>query len=533
MTVQRRRPHRVLIGLPLLVAMVVAVIVPASSAVASHKPRITISNVAFAVGQVDVTDGFASVALTWAVADTSPTATQIRGTVTIQQFVGSRQVGPDHTVRYALFFEWPALVSAEPGSTVANSTYRYEFLVPQYGSATNRTWRVTRVTAEDDAGLTKRVSGDVARLAATGLVDTTAPTILFMIKTDTPDPIFDSGAGVTLRYMLRIDEPESGFWKGRVVFAGPGGARVTVPLRLVDRGEPWPYCGDSPVFVLSDVECTIALVVPAGSPSGTWTITSVVLTSTAEVTARAADADPIPIRVTRNDRVSATDFALTPTNVDNWRQPATLTLSLRPTAAQGGLARVEVHTSCWPLTNAPTIAPDGTASIEIQMPTFMRRCDIEGIQLTDGAGNIAVYGTPFGAPALGLVATTTPDTTPPVATAVSMTQTVRLTSDTSPIGVDVTVDDTTGAPINGYSVTFYSTATQASVGGGHGGTTTGPDGVVGMTAHVGGLPAGTYIAGFTLTDAAGQNAFYGYPYGTNPNVRPTPGGPLILTVVEG
>jgi hypothetical protein len=517
----------------LVAAIAAAIMTPANSAGAAHNPRITISNVAFAVDQVDVTTGWSYVDLTWAIADTSPTATQIKGTVTIKEYVGQRAVGPEQTVRYSLVPEWPALVSAEPGSTVASSTYRYEFLVPQYGSATNRTWRVTRITAEDDTGLIRRLGGDVARLAATGLVDTTAPTIFFMIKTDTPEPIFDSGSGVTLRYNLRIDEPESGFWKGRVVFAGPGGARVTVPLRLVDRGEPWPYCGDSPVFVLSDVECTIALTVPAGSPSGTWRITSVVLTNTAEITAPAADADPIPIRVTRNDRVSATDFALVPTNVDNWRENAPLTLRLRPTAAQGGLARVAVHTSCWAVSDTPTFATDGTASVEFVMPTFLRRCDFEGILLTDGAGNIAVYGTVYGAPALDLVATTTPDTTPPVATAVSMTQTVRLASDTSPIGVHATVDDTTGAPINRYSVTFYSTATQASVGGGSGGISTGSDGVVGMTAHVGRLPVGTYIAGFTLTDAADHNAFYGYPYGSNPNVQPMPGGPLILTVVEG
>jgi len=102
-----------------------------------------------------------------------------------------------------------------------------------------------------------------------GLVDTTAPRVLDVPdRRKPPTPMFDGGAGATLRYLMSIDEPESGFWKGRVIFSGPGGARITVPLGLEDRGGPFPFCGDQEVVVTSAVACDVVLNVPAGSPSG-------------------------------------------------------------------------------------------------------------------------------------------------------------------------------------------------------------------------------------------------------------------------
>jgi hypothetical protein len=54
--------------------------------------------------------------------------------------------------------------------------------------------------------------------------------------------------------------------------------------------------------------------------------------------------------------------------------------------------------------------------------------------------------------------------------------------------------------------------------------------MVHLLASVGSLQVGTYTAGFTLDDAAGNSAQYGYPNGVG---NPVPGGPLVLTVIDG
>ena len=406
--VSTRRP--VLLFVTLLAA-VFALVVPAGSALAAERSRITISNVSWSTNAVDVTSGPTSVSLTWAVTDTNAAATQLTGTVLIQQYVGDSAVGPALPVKFAVSIDDPALVYADPGSTAQSSTYRYDFFVLQYGAAEHHTWRVTKVTAADNAGTAKNLGGgDVARLEVTGLVDTTAPRVLDVAKTaETPTPMFDSGAGVTLRYIMFIDEPESGFWKGRVTFSGPGGARITVPLRLEDHGGPFPFCGDQEVVVTSSVVCDVVLNVPAGSPSGTWSIAAVVLTNSVEVSERYLDANPNPVQVTRNDVLSASDFSLTPTEVDNRFEDAILTLSMQTSGVHDGLPFVNVESSiCGQLGFTPTLSADGTATVQLQFPTFARLCTVNAIWMVDGAGNVAVYGTSHNAPPLDLSAHTVP-----------------------------------------------------------------------------------------------------------------------------
>ena len=89
--VSTRRP--VLLFVTLLAA-VFALVVPAGSALAAERSRITISNVSWSTNAVDVTSGPTSVSLTWDVTDTSAVATQLTGTVLIQQYVGDSAVGP-------------------------------------------------------------------------------------------------------------------------------------------------------------------------------------------------------------------------------------------------------------------------------------------------------------------------------------------------------------------------------------------------------------------------------------------------------
>lgn len=525
-----RIARRTLLAGALAIAGGLGVSAPAAAAPAAS---IDVPSVAFGAQRVDVTAGMTSVALSWTVTDTSGTASQVRGAVTVQQYIGGDPVGYPVVVRYSLNPEWPALVFGGPGSTVARSNYSYQLQVPQYAGSAKRTWRVTQITASDNQGGSDRAErgdGGLAQLQVTGLVDSTAPTIGFFLRDySQPDVIFDDGSGVTLNYSLEVNDPESGFWKGSITLRGAANTQVTAPIQLVDNGGG-PQCGQTPMFDPTDVWCDLQVKLPVGSPSGTWSVASIRLTDNAGVSHTYTDMSPEPFVVTRNDILSASGFALSPSQVDNWRESQTLRLSMVPAGVRGGLTTVIVRADeCDATAQTPEIGADGTAAIPVEFFYFTRRCQVNGIELIDGAGDVAVYGSYFAAPPLNLTATTTPDTTPPVALAATLSQTVRLTSDTNSIGVDVTVDDTTGSPIDAFSVTLYNAA-GVSVGGGDGGISTGPDGMVHLSAFVRQLPVGTYTAGFTLYDTADNQANYGYPGG---HTMPAPSGPLVLTVIDG
>ncbi|WP_319459142.1 hypothetical protein [Micromonospora sp. RTP1Z1] len=504
-------------------------------AAAASTPRITFSAISFSADQVDTTAGPGTVNLTWTVADTSSTATQVHGVTWLQRFVGTTPVGPELPVHYSLSTDATALVYATSG-TARSSTYSYEFVVPQYGPAVAATWRVTRITGQDDKGTTGTISGKAlakydADLAVTELADSTAPELdQFGRKGQQPDAVYDDGSGVKLHYALAATDPESGFWKADVVLAGPGGARVTTPVTLTYTGEYAPYCGPSQVWDINYyVFCEdVAAELPAGSPSGTWIVDKLVLADRAGNTRELTDVPESPIRVTRNDVLSGTDFALTPAEVDNWREERTLTLSVRPVGALGGVASLTAQAQgCFPATTTPTVAADGTASIPVRMLTTSGRCQITGLVLTDGAGNAAVYGSDYAAPALDLTATRVADTTGPVISSARLSQTTASASNLPyAIGVYVTVTDTTGAPVDGMSVTMYD-AEGRSVSGGYGGVSPLPTGEYTGTIRTNGLAPGTYTVGVTLTDAAGNSTLIGYPNGAG---NPAPNGPLVFTV---
>lgn len=235
-----------------------------------------------------------------------------------------------------------------------------------------------------------------------------------------------------------------------------------------------------------------------------------------------------PIRVTRNDVLSGTGFALTPAEVDNWREDQTLTLSVRPVGAQGAVTSLAATgQGCHPATTEPTVAADGTASIPVRMLTISGRCQITGLVLTDGAGNTAVYGSYYAAPALDLTATRVADTTGPVISSARLSPTTASASNLPySIAVYATVADTTGAPVQSMSVTMYD-ADGHPVSGSYGGVSPLPTGEYVDTIRTDSLVPGTYTVGVTLTDAAGNSTLIGYPNGAG---NPPPNGPLVFTV---
>jgi hypothetical protein len=340
-----------------------------------------------------------------------------------------------------------------------------------------------------------------------------------------------SGSGADLNYQLFITDAEAGFWKGRLRLSGPGGAQAVADIVLEDRGA-LQVCGETPVFDTHVVLCDVTVSLPVNSPTGAWSVSAVELTDNVGNSTSLTDVPAMPVQVTRNDVLSASGFAVDPAEVDNWREFQTVTLSLTPAGAHDGLTTMTVRGNrCFASTSTPTLHPDGTASVPVIMPTRVSECRITGIELVDDAGNIALYGSLFSAPDPGLVITRIPDpTAPQVLTAALTDTTIAESEQPVRIGVNVTVDASSGAPVSAFSVTLYDSQ-GASVGGASGGIHEEPGGVLHLQViTVSGLAPGVYTAGFTLYGDADNFAQYGYPGGVG---LPVPGGPLELTITPG
>ena len=537
MSAHHTRPLPGRIGRLLVVALSAALaagaaLVAGSAGASAVGTVFNFARISFEPPTVDARSGTATAKLRWTVLDNDPAATQVRGSVHLQQFtVAGVAVGPETVVRYALTSDGVATVLAESGDA-QSSRYAYDFAVPQYGPTTQATWRLVRITASDDRGNTR--TEDLRRgsgvLGVTELVDSTAPEMLINLHTDQPDAEFDDGSGAGLTYRLFISDQEAGFWKGRLRLSGPGGAQATEDI-VIREGAAFLLCGDMPVFDIHNFVCNVTVTLPANSPSGTWSVAAVELTDNAGNSTTRTDLPELPVYVTRNDVLFATGFTLDPTETDNWREEKSVQLSLTPVGVDGGLTTMWARGSnCFVRNTTPTLHPDGTASVIVTMPTFASVCRITGIQLVDGAGHQALYGDLFSGPDPGLVITRIPDDTPPVVLAAALSDdTIAASEQPVRIGVAFTVDASSGAPVNQASVTLYDSAGR-SVGGVSGGVQEGEGGRFGKSFTASGLAPGVYTAGFTLYDAAGNFAQYGYPGGVG---LPVPGGPLELTVTPG
>ncbi len=461
--------------------------------------------------------------------DTSTTAQDLNGSIYVQRYSGANAIGPVEQIRFSLDGGWPVVRPYTGG--IASSSYAYDFLVTEYGPAAPVTYRVTKITATDDQGNTRTLSGGGIRpavvLAATQTIDIVPPvTDRVWLDSPTKNQVYDDGYGAILRYGLYVqDDPGAGFWKGRIVLDGPGTAEVVAPITLSDSDQGGMLCGDMQNWDPWFVECHVPVTLPAGSPTGDWKVKAVSLTDRAGNTSRYTGLDAPTVRVTRNEVISATGFALNPTQVNNWRESATTTLTFTANGVQGGLTATVPTTGCSTWNQVLTEGPAGTYSLPVVMNELGSSCTIDGILLTDAAGSVSVYGAYYGAPMLDLRATRVPDTARPVAIAAALSRTEAAPGDLfNGISVNVTIDDVTLAPVTGFSTTIYNSLGH-SVGGANGGIRVGPDGHVSLPVYFRDLPPGTYTVGFTLTTSAGNSAWWGYPNGGAPG----PSGPLVFT----
>jgi hypothetical protein len=511
-----------------------------------------VSALSFANPTVDAADGgnTAPQTLNFTVTDSDTTATAVGGYVVLRQFGTS----PDTYVGQPLEIQFTEGSSVNNGATYvsgtpASSTYSYTFGVPEYAAATNVTWGVSLISIYGGPGGEQTVlSGSALNglsntFTATEQVSTTTPnyqdlTVSTYNSTLTPY-VYNGGEGYA-QYSVDIQDAQSGVWSGALTVTGPGGATETVPFSAyadpVDT-EIVPCQGlGNFVWVDEQQMCSPEVSFPGDAPAGTWAVTAISLTNNAGQTQDYTGLDLAPITLTSDSVVKASGFKATPAQVDNWRSSATSTVSMDITGAQGGVSSIQLYSNgfCPQSSTTPVKNANGSYSVTLTIPQLIQQsssCTIDGVAITDGAGDLSLYGDDFTPTSVGIDITNVPDTTPPVATAASMSVTSIEQSQLPDEGdtiFPIVQTETLMAPINGDSTTVYdSSGTVVAESGG--GVSVGANGVVDLNLGLPfTLPVGTYTVAFSLTDSGDLTTSYG-----GPGQKPVPGGPLTFTVTSG
>jgi len=520
--------------------LAMAAVVPSARAAATG--HLAVTALSFSPTSVDASAGTASATLTWTVTDTNASATDIAGEVDIRQ-EGQRPgsyIGMAYPATFDLTGAISGQVSGNGSGTPQDATFSYTFYVPQYTHATTARWVVSAVSITDDLGASADISGVLltgfhAVLNATELADTTPPTY-DQLSFENPGLrpfLYDNGTSASISYYLEVLDPESGFWEGIVELSGPRGEAAFGSFAAeYSVADGLDVCGQGIGFGTQDITCSATVTIPANAAAGTWSVSAITLTDNAGNTVTYGGLNELPVTVTADRVLRASGFAASPNPVDDWGTAASTTLTMAVAGARDGVSAIYVdgaNGECGGASSTPTLNAGGTYSVPLYVAPDVATCSITGIAVVDGAGDVALYGSEYGAPDPGVTITQVPDTTPPVATAASLAYTSLVSSPTSAVNdtVTVTVDDPV-APVTGFAVFLYdSSGSGGEVSyGGVPSTLTGN--VTLLFQLAAGIAPGTYTVGFELIDAAGLTSFYGTPNGT-----PVPGGPLTLTITSG
>ena len=515
--------------------------------------KLAVSALSWSSSSVDASAGSVANTLTFTVTDSDPTATQTSGELELRQrgagadsYVGEPfYVGFNPEVTGESPIDWATLVSGD----AASSTYSAQLAVPEYSGATSNTWAVTLVTIDDSPGNQQSVyagselNGVGDSFTATEQVSTVVPSYDSVATSNTTGYLYD-GVDIGAGYSLDVQDSQSGFSNGTLTVTGPGGRTATAGFENYFDGEQQetsPCLDEGNTIFGSQEECRLTVYFPAGEPSGTWSVSSISLTNNAGQTKVYTGLDLAPITLTTDGTVKGGDFKVSTTRVDNWSAPAPFTVSMDVSGAEGGVASIQLYLDtdgagswCSQKSTTPTLNADGSYSVTVAMDELVQNsttCTIDGVAITDGAGDVSLYGDYFTPTSLGLTVTNTPDTTPPVATSASLSVTTLPQSEISSEGntVYINVDTKTlTAPIDSSGSTLYD-STGTAVGEEGGGASVGGNGQLTIGIDIPyNLAVGTYTVGFSLTDKGDLTTEYGMT-----GSAAAPSGTLTLTITAG
>lgn len=504
---------------------------------------LALTALSFSPASVDASSGNATVTLNWTVTDSNPAAADVAGEVDIRQ-AGSQPstyVGVTYPAPFDVNGRITGQGQGNPSGTVQDASFSYTFSVPQYASASTANWVVANVTLQDDQGDTLTLGGSQlarfrASLAATELVDTTAPTYdSLQFANFSQRPFVYSVVGGSVTYTLEVLDAQSGFWRGSLTLQGPGGQKERGTFdQVYDQFNQIFTCGGNSGFGLTDTFCNVTVTIPAGAADGTWTVSTIQLTDNAGNTATYRNVDALPMTVTANKVVTATGFSASPNPVNDWQGFAPSTLSFKVSGTVGGVSAVYVDASgsdgaiCANQAGGATVSGD-TVSVPLvvderaEFTDAPLNCSITGVAIIDGQGDVALYGSEYGAPSPGVTITQVPDTPPTLASVSLSPASVPESTSVQTVSLNFTTGNNLAA-VNFIDAFLYDSSGN-QVGGGS------FDGYLPSNTSNGlqifipaGLPPGMYTVGMTLIDYGGLVTTYG------PGGQAMPGGPVQLTV---
>ena len=521
------------------VTLLASVSVAASSAAASSRGPLSLETIAFASPHVDARGDWTVIGLEWTVRSSDPATETVSGFVHLQMLDDSplSRLGQLYEIDYRYgetYWTKARYVSGTP----QESTYHYDFVVPRYGKTGIARWAVNKFVLRDERGSELVLEGQElypynATLHASTLIDSTPPRISYYyvepISSDRHFVYVKDRAGAVFLY-LSLQDGESGVWKGSVTMTGPGGQSSTGDFEVVwFRGER--RCGRYFGGDLNNPSCGPIVPIPMGAASGQWRVSEVLLIDNVGNRVSITDNNVDSVRVTSNEVVTAESFAANPNPVNNWAQDATTQLTMKVNGAQAGVSAIYADFDifgCRQVSTTPILGADGTVSVPIRVPRGVARCDVEGVAILDGAGNLALYGVDYSAPNPGVRISRLPNTTPPTATEVSLTPTSVPRSQSGSTSPRVTIKvNAPIAPVQSYDLYLYDSSgrTVAQQFGGIGADTNGNITIYGYLPYF--IEPGVYTYSFTLYDAGGLRTSYGPPNGL-----PMPGGPLQITITD-
>ena len=529
-------------------ALVLAFAVTASTAGATAAqaaaPRLSLTALAFEKTTVDASSGTVVDDLTWTVKNTDPEATNLSGSVTfrMRSSVTGAYVGHEKTVTFAYEDTCCSGVRWVSG-TPQESTYEYSFGVPQWADATTTTWEVSNVTARSEeltlaVGAAKLAAFD-SKVSATTSTDTSGPS-LDQLSIDQGYParpyLYVGDGAKTVRYDLGIQDPQSGFWKGTIKMAGPGGQSVTTPFTWeYETYSTGTHCGSVSGGDLYYMSCNPSVTLPQVAAAGSWRVAQIVVFNNAGARSTFKNPQAPSFTVTSNAAITASTFAIDPTEADNWRDTVTGTVSFDVAGLRKGLSSVALDFDGYGCNQSGHHTLAGTkVTVKFTMYERSTGCTVSGIAVVDGAGVVSLYGTKYGAPDPGLAVRQKPNTTPPVVVSAALSVTSIPASEASQQSIQLTIQaEVLTAPINGYSLALYdSEGTRHQIQ--FGGTSQAPDGIVEIyfsLPYWEELAPGTYTVGFELDDESRLNSYWDMP--DRAESQPVPGGPLTITITEG
>jgi len=527
-------------------ALTLAVMAPISvfgaSAAQAAAPRLALTALSFENSVVDTTQpGFSANKLTWTVTNTDPDAFSVGGTVTMRMrsTVTGALLGHDRVARWE--YGQTCCDAVFESGTPQESTYSYYLPVRRYADAGTAVWEVTNVTVyagEQTASISRarlRAFPGYSFTAYTQ-VDSSGPTIDSISLWEHEPYVFLNGEPAPIPYSFTVQDGESGFWRGTIKLAGPGGQKASTAFTWErDEYSTGTRCGsvgsgDMDGFYMS---CAISVDLPADAAPGNWRIASLVLENNAGGRTTYKNPTAPSVTATANTTVQASGFLASPNPVDNWRDDVMGEVSMVVTGARRGISSVRL-TLTWGCDQwgSVTVRPDGRLAVPVRISRGDDGCEVSGAVVVDGAGNAALYGPAYGAPAVEAAFTQIPSTEPPTALGATLDPPTLPLAEVYNRSIALTIQAAVGvAPIDGVSVQIYNAAGQV-VYQSFGGTSQLPDGTVTHYIYLGGYlqEPGEYRVGFGLTDAARNESYYDMP--DYPNSQPIPGGPVILTITE-